>query len=45
MKKAIIIVISVLAVVSVALLAVNYLYPYYFHLGATRYAEELEEKG
>lgn len=44
MKKAIIIVISVLAVVSVALLAVNYLCPYYVHLSATRYAEELEEK-
>lgn len=44
MKKATIIVISVLAVVSVVLLAVNYCYPYYVHMSVNRYADELEEK-
>ena len=43
MKKVFVIVISVLLFFSVAVVAMNYLYPYYVHLSSVKYANEVKE--
>lgn len=43
MKKVLAIVISVLLFFSVAILAINYLYPYYVHWSSIKYADEVKE--
>lgn len=43
MKKVSVIVISVLLFFSVAIVAINYLYPYYVHLSSVKYANEVKE--
>ena len=43
MKKVFVIVISVLLFFSVAVVAINYLYPYYVHLSSVKYANEAKE--
>ena len=43
MKKVFVIVISVLLFFSVAIVAINYLYPYYVHLSSVKYANEVKE--
>ena len=43
MKKVFVIVISVLLFFSVAVVAINYLYPYYVHLSSVKYANEVQE--
>ena len=43
MKKVSVIVIFVLLFFSVAIVAINYLYPYYVHLSSMKYANEVKE--
>lgn len=43
MKKVFVIVISVLLFFSVAVVAINYLYPYYVHLSSVKYANEVKK--